>query len=231
MVNIVLTSFFIIILTIAVFLTMEKLYMKLPNPLLLPALTSTILLASMLVLFHIPYETYMIGGEWINRLLGPAVVALAIPLYRQKETLKKYAMPIISGVTIGAVVGILSGTSLGKWLGMSKEMVYTLLPKSVTTPVAIEIASSLGGIPTLAAVFVIFAGLVGAILGPYLVKWFRIDGAIGQGIGFGTASHAFGTIKALEYGELEGAISSVAMTLCALLTSIISPLLMQLLGW
>lgn len=226
-----LLSFFIIILTIAVFLTMEKLYMRLPNPLLLPVLTSTIFLASMLVLCNIPYETYMIGGEWINRLLGPAVVALAIPLYRQKETLKKYAMPIISGVTIGAVVGILSGTGLGKWFGMNKEMVYTLLPKSVTTPVAIEIASSFGGIPTLAAVFVIFAGLVGAILGPYLVKWFHIDGAIGQGIGFGTASHAFGTIKALEYGELEGAISSVAMTLCALITSIISPLLMQLLSW
>ncbi|WP_062197704.1 LrgB family protein [Massilibacterium senegalense] len=221
----------IIILTISVFFMMEKLYIRLPNPILLPALTSTILLASVLVMFHIPYETYMLGGEWINKLLGPAVVALAIPLYKQRLTLKKYLLPILAGVSLGAFVGILSGTGFAKWIGMDKEMIYTILPKSVTTPVAIEIASSLGGIPTLAAVFVIFAGLVGAIGGPYLIRLFRIDGPLAKGIGFGTASHAFGTVKALEQGELEGAISSVAMTLCALITSVISSIVMTALGW
>lgn len=220
-----------ILLTMSVFFTMEKLYIRLPNPILLPALTSTILLASFLVFFHIPYETYMLGGEWINKLLGPAVVALAIPLYKQRLTLKKYLLPILAGVSLGAFVGILSGTGFAKWIGMDKEMIYTILPKSVTTPVAIEIASSLGGIPTLAAVFVIFAGLVGAIGGPYLIRLFRIDGPLAKGIGFGTASHAFGTVKALEQGELEGAISSVAMTLCALITSVISPIIMAALGW
>lgn len=215
--------------TIAVYYGMKKVYIKFYTPFMLPIVTGTIVIVSFLLIFNIPYNTYMIGSQKIVDLLGPAVVALAYPLYRQWDSLKQYAWPLISGVSIGTVVGIVTGIEMSLLLGIDPIVLYSIVPKSVTSPVAMDIAEVIGGNPTLAAVFVMIAGIVGAVLGPYLIKWCKIDHFLGKGVGFGCASHGIGTAKALELGEREGAISSIAMTLSATLASFISPLLVLLL--
>ncbi len=211
--------------TIAVYFVMNFIYVKYRRSFLIPILTSTIAIIVILVLFKVPYTTYMVGGKWLDLLLGPAIVSLAIPLYKQQDLLKKNALPIFGGVLIGVVVGMASGVLFAKLFGMSKEIVLTLLPKSITSPIAIQITSALGGISSLATVFVMLAGFTGVIFGPMFFKWTRIDTAMGRGIGLGTAAHALGTSKAIELGEQEASMSSVAMTLCAIIGSIVGPVI------
>lgn len=209
--------------TILIYFLMNVLYFNYRKTFLLPLLTSSTAIILLLLLFKVPYETYMIGGEWVNFLLGPAVVSLAIPLYKQWELLKQNRIPILCGVFAGVIVGMISGMIFAKMLGFSEEIILTLLPKSITTPVAIQITTGLGGIPSLAPVFVMIAGFAGAILGPNLYKWIKIDTVIGRGIGLGAASHAIGTSKAMEIGEQETSMSSVAMTLSAIIGALIAP--------
>jgi len=215
--------------TIVTYNFMKKVYIKFYTPFMVPIVTATTCIAIFLLIFHIPYDSYMIGGKWIVHLLGPAVVALAYPLYRQLDTIKKFGIPIITGVFVGTFVGIVSGIELSLLFGIEKLTLYSLVPKSVTSPVAMDIAKVIGGNPTLAAVFVMVAGVIGAVLGPYLLKWIRVTHFIGRGIGFGTAAHGIGTSKALELGEKEGAISSIAMTLSTIFASLLSPFLVRLL--
>ncbi|MRG87327.1 LrgB family protein [Salinibacillus xinjiangensis] len=215
--------------TIIIYYFMQKLYKKWSNPFLLPVLTSTIIIAFFLLIFDIPYQTYMVGGKWLDWLLGPAVVALAYPLYNQWNILKTYPLSILAGIILGAVIGIVSGLLLTKWLLFDDAIIYSLIPKNSTTPVAMEIASSLSGIPPLAAVFVMIAGIGGAVIGPTLLKWFKIHHYLGRGVGMGSGSHAIGITKSMENGEKEGAVSTVAMTLSAVIVSILSPICVYLL--
>ena len=215
--------------TLAVFIAMKRLYKRFPSPFLLPLLTSAVFLISLLLLFQIPYDVYMTGGRWLDGFLGPAVVAMAIPLYRHRRVVKRYLASILVSVISGCFTAVLSGYFLAEAFGVDRRLLYTLLPKSVTTPVAMDLAKLSGGIPSLAALFVIVAGLIGAVLGPYLMKWCKITHYLGIGIGFGSASHAIGTSKALETGEKEGTASLVAMTLCAILTSLLIPVLLRFL--
>lgn len=212
-----------ILLSVAVYLLMSMLYKRFRLPVLLPALTATFTVVVLLLGFDISYDTYMIGGEWINRLLGPAVVALAYPLYKQRHVLWKNLPAVLGGTVTGLLVGMFSGLLLAAWFGFSKLYVLSVLPKSITTAVAIQISSSLGGDSSLTSVFVMIAGFTGAIGGPYIIRMFKIRGESGIGIGLGTASHALGTAKALEYGERAVSMSSVAMTVCAIVGSIASP--------
>ncbi|MDF9842537.1 MULTISPECIES: LrgB family protein [unclassified Paenibacillus] len=213
-----------ILFNIAIYLFMAMLYKRYRLPVLLPALTATFTVVVLLLGFDISYDTYMIGGEWINRLLGPAVVSLAYPLYKQRHVLRENLPAVLGGTVTGLLVGMLSGLLLAAGLGFSKIYVLSILPKSITTAVAIQISGSLGGDSSLTSVFVMIAGFTGAIGGPYIIKLFRIRSESGIGIGLGTASHALGTAKALEYGEQSVSMSSVAMTVCAIVGSIVSPL-------
>ncbi|MCL7747857.1 LrgB family protein [Halalkalibacter alkaliphilus] len=217
-----------LLLTIGVYVGSKKLYKRYPYPYMLPLLISTIAMIIILLVFQIPYETYALGGKWLEMLLGPAVVALAYPLYRQLPMLKNNFIPIITSVSIGAIIGIASGLLLSKWMGLEKELIYSLVPKSVTTPVAMDIATTIGGIPPLSAVLVMVAGIGGVVTAPYLFKWCKIVHEIGKGIGTGSAAHAIGTAKALENSEKEGASSSVAMTLSAIIVSFIGPFIVFL---
>ena len=214
-----------IALTILIYSLATFLYIKYSNPLLIPMFTATIAIILVLVLFQVEYDTYMIGGKWIDLLLGPAIVSLAVPLYKQRDVLRIHLLPVLSGVVIGSLFGMLSGSLLTKLLRFSDELVLTILPKSITTPIAMEIAAGLGGNPTLAVVFVITAGLTGIMFGPLLLRYTRIDTALGRGIGLGVAAHALGTSKALEFGEQEASMSSVAMTLSAITGSVFGPLI------
>jgi predicted murein hydrolase (TIGR00659 family) len=217
-----------ILLTLVVYYVMVRVYQRFYTPFLIPILTSILTIIVLLAVFGVSYETYMIGGRWIDLFLGPAVVALAYPLYKQKKIVQSYFVPMIGGVLAGSIIGMVSGLQFAKWLGVTKKVYYAVLPKSVTTPVAMEIAEVLGGTPPLAAVFVMIAGIGGVVVGPYVLRWSGINSYLGRGIGFGSASHGIGTSKAFEYGEDTAAVSSVAMTLSAISVSVLGPLLVLL---
>jgi len=214
--------------TVGIYIVMAGIYKRFSLPVLIPVLTSTIMVVGLLVGFHIPYEDYMVGGHWIHSLLGPGVVALAYPLYKQRDVILKYSLTIIGGVLAGLLTGMMSGFLFARILGMDHDLILSIIPKSITTPVAIQIASGIGGVPAMTVVFVMVAGFSGVILGPMILKWVRIRSKMGQGIALGSASHALGTSKAMEYGELSVSMSSVSMTLSALLGSVIGPLVVWL---
>ncbi|WP_010678470.1 LrgB family protein [Bacillus timonensis] len=213
--------------TIAIFMLMTRLYNRFAHPLLVPIATTTFVILIFLLTLSIPYETYMVGGKWIDELLGPAVVALAYPLYRNHESLKQFFIPILIGVFVGSTIGIVTGIYLSKIAAINPEIILSIAPKSVTTPVAMDIASVTGGVPALAAVYVMIAGISGAMFGPLLLKISKVTHFVGIGLGFGTASHGIGTSRALELGTNEGAISSIAMILSAVYTSIMLPVLVS----
>ncbi|WP_062106441.1 LrgB family protein [Bacillus niameyensis] len=213
-----------IAITVIVFFAARKISQLFPHPFTLPVLTSTIILVIGLMIFRIPYETYMIGGKWIEAFLGPAVVALALPLYRHRKILIEYTVPILFGTLCGSILGVASGLLLGKWFGLDHLVLLSLLPKSVTSPVAMDITTSVGGSPTLAAVLVMVAGISGAVMGHSLFRWLRIDHHLARGLGMGSASHAIGTARSMEDDLREGAASTVAMVLAAVFTSVITPI-------
>jgi len=212
------------VLTVAAYVAANFLYLRFRKTPLNPVITATVALVAILILFDIPYETYMEGGDSVAAFLGPAVVALAVPLYNHRELLQNYLVPIAAGIVAGVIAGLVSGTLFTRWLGFTEELILTVLPKSLTTPVAMQVATTIGGIPSLAAVFVMVAGFTGILLGPYLLQLLNIDSPIGRGIGLGASAHGLGTAKAFEYGPEDASMSSVAMTLAAVLGALLSPL-------
>lgn len=218
------SALIVIISTIILFMLMQKLYLKMNNPLFLPILTVTIISAVILVVFNIPYDTYMEGGEWIQKMLGPAVVALAYPLYNQRALIFKYKFSILISLFVAMVAGLLSVFGLLKLFNATDSFIYTALPKSLTTPVAMQVSESVGGIPPLTAVLVMVAGFTGAIFGPYMYKWARIDTPISRGVAMGSASHGVGTSKLKEYGEEDLSIGSLSMGLSAVIGAIVVPI-------
>ena len=213
-----------ILATIIVFLLMKKLYSRFSTPILFPVLTATIVLVVLLTSFSVSYDTYMSGAKWIDAMLGPAIVSLAYPLYTQRNLIKKNLFSIITSVTVAMISGIISVILLAKLIGVDKEIVASLFSKSITTPVAMKITESLGGIPSLTVVFVILAGLTGAILGPYIFKICKINNPVSKGVSMGSASHAIGVAKLSEYGEQALSMGSVGMTLSAIIGAFICPL-------
>lgn len=223
MMNDLFLALFFIGFTFTAYFFMNLLYIRFHFSFLMPALTATFIIVLFLLITGTPYETYMIGGHWIDSLMGPAVVALAIPLYKQRKLLLDNLVPVLSGILVGVVIGMASGIALAKLFGFSRTLILSLLPKSITTPVAMEVTEQLGGIPSLAAVFVMIAGFSGIIIGPVFLKMLRIETPIGVGMGFGAAAHGIGTAKALEYGAQETSVSSVAMSLSAVFGSFLAP--------
>ncbi|MFD3446497.1 LrgB family protein [Microbacteriaceae bacterium 4G12] len=214
-----------ILLTVALYMLGRQIYKWFPTPFTLPLLSATAIMIVLLLCLNIPYNTYMkSGGEWISKLLGPAVVAFAIPLYKQRSILKKYIVPIIGGVVVGTMVAIVSDIIIAFLFGADKSLILTTLPKSVTMPVAMSVSQQIGGVPSLTAAFVLVAGITGAIVGPIILKWSRITNFIGKGIGFGCASHIMGVSRAMKNDEKEGIIGSVTMILTAILTCLVGPL-------
>lgn len=217
-----------ILLTVAAYFLMTKLYKRFSYPFLIPILTATTLIIVFLLVFHIPYNSYMMGGQWINSLLGPSVVALAYPLYKQRHFLMNHLVPILGGVLIAAVSGMVSVGLLAKLLDINHTLILSIIPKSLTTPVAIEVAGELGGNASMTIVGVMIAGIFGSIAAPSIFKFLRVHSPIGRGIALGSASHAIGTSKAAEYSELTFSMSSVTMTLCAIIGSFLGPIVVWL---
>lgn len=218
----------IIVSTVVLFLLMQKMYMKLHNPFFLPILTVTMITIVVLLIFDISYSTYMEGGKWIQHMLGPAVVSLAYPLYNQRALIFKYKLSIVTSLVVAMISGLISIFVLLKLLKASDVFLLTALPKSLTTPVAMQVSSSIGGVAPLTAVLVMVAGFTGAMVGPLLYRIAHIDTAISRGISMGSASHGVGITKLKDYGEEDLSIGSLSMGLSAVLGAFICPIFAML---
>ena len=198
--------------------------------LLNPILVTIAVLIIFLKAAHIDYETYNQGGHLIEFWLKPAVVALGVPLYLQLETIKKQILPIVLSQLAGCVVGVVSVVLIAKLMGASDVIIYSLAPKSVTTPIAMEVTKSLGGIPSLTAAVVVCVGLLGGILGFKAMKLTGIQSPMAQGLSLGAAAHAVGTSAAMDVSRKYGAFASLALTLNGIFTAIFTPTLLRMLG-
>ncbi|WP_435166872.1 LrgB family protein [Paenibacillus glycanilyticus] len=172
----------------------------------------------LLLIGDIPYEAYKAGGDIITFFLGPATVALAVPFYKNFQKLRDQLLPIVIGVGAGLICGLLAVWGIVSLLHGSKQIMLTMLPKSVTTPIAIEVADLLGGTPELAGVFAVLTGLLGSMIGPSILKLFRFRSDLAIGAAMGTAAHGIGTARIMRDSEIQGGISAFAMGLSSILT-------------
>ena len=186
-----------------------------------PLLVAAVLIIALLALFHIPLEQYNIGGDMIKAMLGPVTAVLALNIYHQRTVLRRYFVPVLAGCLVGSLSSLGSVLLLCRFFALDDVLTASLLPKSVTTAIALGIADSRGGIPGIASAAVILAGITGAVFAPVFAKAFRVTDPVAQGVALGACSHALGTAKALELGELQGAMSSISLCVCGILTSIL----------
>lgn len=185
-------------------------------------LISMLLVIAVLKLLGISYEEYYEGGSIINMLLAPATACMALGIYGKREILKKYWLPVLLGCVTGAVTAVTSIWALCKLFGLDRSMTLSLLPKSVTNPIATAIAGAQGGVVPVTVAAVIVTGILGSVIAPLMIRCFRIRNPIAAGLGIGACSHVGGTSKAIELGETEGAMSSLAIGLCGIITAILA---------
>jgi len=192
-----------------------------------PVLLSVLGLVAVLVLTDTPYSVYFEGAQFVHFMLGPATVALAIPLYRQWSSLKRHPVALTVSLITGSLTAVLSAIFIAKLGGVGDQALISIAPKSVTTPVAMGISETLGGLPSLTAVVVILTGIVGASLGPWVLDTLKITNPMAKGLAMGTASHGIGTGRAIYMGDIAAAFSGLAMGLNGLATTILLPVLWQ----
>ncbi len=194
----------------------RKFKMAIFNPLLI----AIIAVIAVLCLLHIDYDTYNQSGQYISYLLTPATVCLAVPLYQQMELLKKNLKAVVIGIVSGVLASLVSVLILAKLFSLSHEQYVTLLPKSITTAIGMGVSEELGGIVTITVAVIIITGVLGNMIAETVIKLARIEEPIAKGLALGTSAHAIGTAKAMELGEIEGAMSSLAIAVAGLLTVI-----------
>lgn len=196
----------------------KKTGMLLCNPLLI----AVALIIAVLSVFRISYETYSAGGNFIHLMLGPVTAVLALNIYNQRAILREHFLPVLAGCLVGSLTSLASVLSLCKLFHVDEALAASLMPKSVTTAIAMGIAESHGGVAGIAAAAVMVAGITGAIFAPLFAKLFHITEPVAEGLAIGACSHALGTTRALEIGPVQGAMSSIAICVCGILTSILS---------
>lgn len=221
---------FLIAVTFVSFIGAQYLQRRSGIKLLNPILVSIIVLIIFLKSIGIDYDTYKAGGEYIELWLKPAVVALGVPLYRQLSSIRKQLLPLLISEVAGCIAGIVSVVVVAKALGGSHEIIMSLAPKAVTTPIAMEISGAVGGIPALTAAVVVCTGIFGGMAGFKIIKLTHVTSPIAQGLSMGTAAHAVGTSVAMERGERYGAFSSLGLTINGLLTALLTPFILQILN-
>ena len=223
-------KYLLLALTFGAFALFKELQRRTGWLLLNPILLTIASLILFLKLSGISYETYQEGGRLIEFWLKPAVVALGVPLYLQLEMIKKQLLPILLSQLVGCLVGIVSVVLVAKLLGATPDVICSLAPKSVTTPIAMEVSNATGGIPSLTAAVVVLVGLFGAVFGFKILTLGRVKSPIAQGLSMGTASHAIGTSAAMEVSRKYGAYASLGLTLNGILTALLTPAILRLLG-
>lgn len=225
------TPLFGITLTLAVYLLAQQLYRRVASVWANPVLLSIVTIILLLKGSGIAYRDYARGGDIILFLLGPSVVALAVPLYQRRTEIWRRKRPIMLGIFAGSLASILSACGLAWLLGGSREVVLSLAPKSVTTPIAISIVEKIGGLAPLTAALVVLTGCLGAVCGPEFCRRIGITSAVATGLAVGTAAHGIGTARMLEIDRLAGAVAGLAIGLNGLMTTFLLPLLMALVSF
>ena len=223
-------GYFLLALTFIVFSLAKLLQKKTGQLLLNPILITSIILIAFLKLAGISYEKYNEAGHLVEFWLKPAVVALGVPLYRQFHVIRKQFLPILLSQFAGCVVGVVSVVTVARLMGASDAIIFSLAPKSVTTPIAMEVSSALGGIPSLTAAIVVCVGLIGGMFGFKIMNLAHIDSPMAQGLSLGAAAHAVGTSAASEISGKYGAFASLGLILNGILTALLTPTMLQLLG-
>lgn len=220
-----------ITVTVTAYVVTHRLWLALGKPSIAqPVLLTIFIVGAWLWAVDVDYDTYLTGGNLISFLLGPATVALAIPLYRHRALVSRAAPMVVTALVAGTTSAAASAVVLTRALGGTPEVVLSMAPKSATTPVALAIAQALGGVPSLAAVFAVTAGISGAVAGPALLTLVGVRDRRARGVAVGVASHGIGTARVLADDEMSGAFSGLAMGASALLTSLIVPLVIALSG-
>lgn len=216
-------------LTIAVFFAARRIAAKVKISLVNPLLVSMAVIIPLLLLIQMPYARYFQGSSVLNQLLQPSVVALAVPLYEQMHQIRARWKSIIGVCFMGSMTAMISGTAIALWMGATPQIAATIMPKSVTTPIAMAVSGTLGGIPAISAICVLIAGVLGAVFGHLLLNLLKIYGKAARGLAIGNASHALGTARCEELDYQEGAYSSLALVICGIITSLLAPFLFPLL--
>lgn len=212
-----------IILTVVIYFISRKIFMKTKNALLSPLLLSTIGIILILHYSGITLEQYKPGKEVMTFLLGPATVALALPLYQNRHVLRKSFAPILIGVASGAIATLTTAVLLAKMSGLDSLLVKSIATKSITAPIAIEISHITGGDPAIAVAFVVFTGTLGSMIGAGFLSLCKIDNPIARGLAMGVTAHGQGTATILDEGQTQGAMAGVGMALSAIFISLIAP--------
>lgn len=193
-----------------------------------PLLISIVLVIAALAVFKIPLDKYKDGGNFISFFLTPATVILAVPLYKNINSLKKDYIAVISGILVGSITAIASVWALSRAFGLPRNLLASLIPKSITTPLGIELSKQIEGIPSVTVAAIIITGIIGAVFAEWVLKLCKITDETAQGIAIGTSSHALGTTKAVEMGEKQGAMSGLAIGLTGIATVVIATILYNL---
>lgn len=212
------SAFFGVVLTLGCYMIGLWIRKKVKLALVNPLLIAVLLIVSVLLVFDIDYESYSKGAQYIDFFLTPITVCLAIPLYRQLELLKKYPKAILGGVAAGVLTAMVSIFVLSIAFELNHEQYVTMLPKSITTAIAIGMSDKMGGIVTITVVAISITGILGNICAETVCRMFRIENPIARGLAIGTSAHALGTAKAMELGEIEGAMSSLSIVIAGIMT-------------
>lgn len=222
---------FAIALTVVAFWAAQILQRRFGWVILNPILVAVAIVILTLKLCDVSYESYYGGGRYLEFLLKPAIVALGVPLYQQTEQIRMQAVPIILSQFAACVVGVVSVVLVASWLGASAPVILSLSPKSATTPIAIEVTRLLGGIPALSAIIVILTGIFGAVFGLSILRLLAVKSRMAQGLALGAAAHAVGTAHAMQINRRLGAYSSLGLIVNGTLTGLLTPYILQLLGY
>lgn len=192
-----------------------------------PLLIAILAVMGALAVLHVDYDTYNKGGQYVSYLLTPATVCLAVPLYQQLSLLKKNLKAVVIGIVSGVLASLVSVMVLAKLFALSHEEYVTLLPKSITTAIGMGVSEELGGIVTITVAAIIITGVLGNMIAETVLKLVKIEEPIAKGLALGTSAHAIGTAKAMEMGEVEGAMSSLAIAVAGLLTVVAASVFAQ----
>ncbi|SHJ10873.1 Putative effector of murein hydrolase [Dethiosulfatibacter aminovorans DSM 17477] len=217
-----------IIITAIAYLIARRISLATRMPLLNPIFVAGAMVVAVIHFTPLSYEAYDAGGSLIVRVLGPIVVVLAVPLYKNKEVLKKYKRPVFVGVFAGIASSLVSVTALVKLFNMDMDILLSLVPKSITNPMAIEVVKMIGGIKELTVIFVAVTGIAGPAICQWVFKIFSIDNDTAKGIALGAASHGVGTAKAVEISDEAGAAASLSMGISGVVTILIAIIVVRI---
>lgn len=227
MYNVFDTEIFGIILTILFFNIGIYIQKKTNKPIFNPLLIAILGIILFLSITKIPYESYKLGGDRINFFLSPVTIVLAVPLYKQFDLFKKYLLEILIGISCGVVVSFISVKLIGHFTNADVDIINSLIPKSITTPMGISLTKTLNGVEAITVVSIILTGILGAIISPIVFKIGKINNPVAKGIALGTSAHALGTTKALEMGEVEGAMSGLSIGISGIITVVLIPIIIN----